>query len=106
MERSGFFKNFVEKAHFLLLSLLFLVVTTANIAASTQKQIPRQEHPKPQFHRDTWLNLNDEWSFGFDLGFSGSEEDWPKDGVPMVIRKNSGPQRYYRSEKTRTYKLM
>ncbi len=80
MERSGFFKNFVEKPHFVLLSLLFLVVTTANIAKSTQKQIPRPEHPKPQFHRDTWLNLNGEWNFGFDLGFSTAEKDWPKDG--------------------------
>ncbi len=83
MKGAGLFKSFVEKSHFVLLPLLFLVVTTANIAKSTQKQIPRPEHPKPQFHRDNWLNLNGEWKFGIDLGFSGSEEDWPKDGTRL-----------------------
>ena len=34
-------------------------------------QIPRPEHPKPQFRRDTWLNLNGEWDFLIDNGRSG-----------------------------------
>ena len=25
--------------------------------------IPRQEHPRPDRHRNTWLNLNGEWDF-------------------------------------------
>lgn len=25
--------------------------------------IPRKEHPKPQFERQDWLNLNGEWQF-------------------------------------------
>ena len=33
--------------------------------------IPRKEHPKPQFQRDNWLNLNGEWGFCFDNGRSG-----------------------------------
>lgn len=28
--------------------------------------IPRPEHPRPQFRRDRWLNLNGEWEFTFD----------------------------------------
>ncbi|MBO4413596.1 MAG: hypothetical protein J5830_02705 [Clostridia bacterium] len=35
--------------------------------------IPRQEHPKPQFRRDNWLNLNGVWEFEKDSGNSGSE---------------------------------
>lgn len=35
--------------------------------------IPRQEHPKPQFERKNWLNLNGEWDFCFDNGRSGKE---------------------------------
>jgi beta-galactosidase/beta-glucuronidase len=66
-----------------LLLLFILTATAANSAGKTQKQIPRPEHPKPQFHRDTWLNLNGEWNFGFDLGFSGAEKDWPKDGTRL-----------------------
>lgn len=33
--------------------------------------IPRQEHPKPQFERKKWKNLNGEWDFCFDNGKSG-----------------------------------
>ena len=33
--------------------------------------IPRGEHPKPQFMRDTWLNLNGSWAFEIDQSRSG-----------------------------------
>ena len=33
--------------------------------------IYRQEHPKPQFQRETWLNLNGAWQFEIDHGNSG-----------------------------------
>jgi len=33
--------------------------------------IPRPEHPKPQFQRDSWINLNGKWSYTFDFGESG-----------------------------------
>ncbi len=33
--------------------------------------IPRFEHPKPQFERADWLNLNGQWDFCFDNGKSG-----------------------------------
>ncbi len=32
--------------------------------------IPRPEHPNPQFERASWLNLNGEWDFEFDFGNS------------------------------------
>ena len=32
--------------------------------------VPRQEHPNPQFERKNWLNLNGEWDFEFDFGKS------------------------------------
>lgn len=35
--------------------------------------IPRPEHPRPQFERGDWLNLNGEWSYCFDFGRSGAE---------------------------------
>jgi len=40
---------------------------------------PRPEHPKPQFQRDQWLNLNGAWDFTFDFGFSGKEKGWHED---------------------------
>ncbi len=33
--------------------------------------IPRPEHPKPQWKRDNWLNLNGEWQFEIDNARSG-----------------------------------
>ncbi len=33
--------------------------------------IPRPEHPKPQFQRDSWQNLNGTWEFEIDHGNSG-----------------------------------
>ena len=33
--------------------------------------IPRAEHPKPQFRRDCWVNLNGPWAFQLDQGRSG-----------------------------------
>lgn len=32
-------------------------------------QIPRPEHPNPQWMRSTWQNLNGQWDFGFDKNF-------------------------------------
>ena len=34
---------------------------------------PRPEHPRPQFRRDDWVNLNGVWTFAFDPGKSGHE---------------------------------
>ena len=33
--------------------------------------IPRAEHPKPQFRRENWRNLNGPWAFQIDQGRSG-----------------------------------
>lgn len=33
--------------------------------------IPRAEYPRPQFVRDSYINLNGEWDFEFDFGVSG-----------------------------------
>lgn len=38
-------------------------------------EIPRPEHPRPQFVRPDWLCLNGEWQFEIDAGDSGLERD-------------------------------
>ncbi len=37
--------------------------------------IPRPEHPRPQFVRESWMNLNGEWDFLFDFGNSGQARE-------------------------------
>jgi beta-galactosidase/beta-glucuronidase len=36
--------------------------------------IPRPEHPKPQFQREAWINLNGLWTYQFDYGRCGSDD--------------------------------
>ncbi len=62
--------------------LLFLVI---QIPASICSDIPRPEHPRPQFERADWINLNGEWNFAFDFGESGIERGWHMD--PSVFDK-------------------
>ena len=35
--------------------------------------IPRPEHPNPQFERENWINLNGKWEFEMDKGVSGRD---------------------------------
>ncbi|MBO4229386.1 MAG: beta-galactosidase [Clostridia bacterium] len=43
----------------------------------------RPEHPKPQFQRENWTNLNGLWSFAVDSGESGSERGWQNGSHPF-----------------------
>lgn len=40
------------------------------------KTIPRPEHPRPDFMRDTFYNLNGIWDFAFDDAEIGLQEGW------------------------------
>lgn len=41
-----------------------------------QPKYKRVEYPRPQFKRDSWMNLNGTWSFSFDDLNRGEEEKW------------------------------
>lgn len=55
-------------------SLLLLLLTAA--------QIPLPEHPRPDFQRAEWLNLNGNWRFAFDPGDEGLRRGWPGGSLP------------------------
>ena len=42
----------------------------------SSQNIPRPEHPRPDFTRDRWLNMNGEWEFEIDAGNCGEEQGW------------------------------
>ena len=48
--------------------------------------IPRPEHPKPQFERAGWVNLNGEWAFEIDNGRSGQARKLYEDGAALTDR--------------------
>ena len=62
----------------LVLSLLALGLFPAATAAQevAADTIPLPEHPRPDFERDAWLNLNGTWDFRFDSTDVGTGEAW------------------------------
>lgn len=64
-----------------LVVLVSLVLSTGSTVISSQSssQIPRSEHPKPQFVRDEWINLNGQWDFAMDSDVVGVKESWQND---------------------------
>lgn len=55
-----------------LLLLLFPLCHTIGFA----QNIPLPEHPRPDFERSQWQNLNGSWSFAFDAGNTGLQNQW------------------------------
>lgn len=54
-----------------------LFVLLAGVIASVVAQpIPLPEHPRPDFERTTWANLNGVWQFEFDSLNEGIEKKW------------------------------
>ncbi len=51
--------------------------------------IPRPEHPNPQWERKSWRNLNGEWEFDFDFNKSAREKELYKKG--KLLKKITVP---------------
>ena len=49
--------------------------------------IPRPEHPRPDFERKAWQNLNGSWQFAIDTAKSGLEKGW-QTGVDFPLTIN------------------
>ncbi len=59
------------------LGLMMLCLFLTNQAFS-QATIPLPEHPRPDFERSEWLNLNGNWDFEFDKKDEGEKAQWFK----------------------------
>lgn len=44
--------------------------------ATVQPAVPRPEHPRPDFVREPWINLNGRWRFTFDPTNEGEQRRW------------------------------
>ena len=53
--------------HAALLPLCAFTVLAA-VYASAASAIPLPEHPRPDWERPQWVNLNGQWDFGFENG--------------------------------------
>ena len=50
-------------------------------AADADLPLPRAEHPRPQFVRDSWVNLNGQWDFAMDPNVVGKQKNWQNDAL-------------------------
>ena len=62
----------MKKFLFLLPALIFLY----SCSKQTAPDIPLKEHPRPDFERSVWQNLNGYWQFAADSTAAGEKENW------------------------------
>lgn len=55
---------------------MLLCMIAVNLAVA--QNIPLPEHPRPDFERANWINLNGSWDFEFDSLNTGLAKDWQK----------------------------
>ncbi len=68
---------------------LLLLPASPGVAADAGPAIPLPEHPRPDFERSEWVNLNGDWAFRFDPADAGERERWfdsVMGGFPLTIR--------------------
>ena len=58
------------------------VVVAISSSGSVPPAIPLPEHPRPDFQREAWLNLNGTWQFQLDAQDSGESQRWFERGLP------------------------
>ncbi len=58
---------------------------TKQIEAFYPADIPLPEHPRPDWERDAFLNLNGEWAFAPDSSDAGEQENWFANAMDSVF---------------------
>ncbi|HRV07560.1 MAG TPA: glycoside hydrolase family 2 TIM barrel-domain containing protein [Acidobacteriota bacterium] len=58
------------------------------LAGAAGESLPLPEHPRPDWKREAWLNLNGDWEFRFDPEDVGREQQWfrMETVFPLTIR--------------------
>lgn len=64
------------RKYILLLSAICSVALYAGFQLYNSPSIPLPEHPRPDFSRMRWINLNGYWDFEFDPNDVGESRQW------------------------------
>lgn len=56
--------------------------TTPAVILPDSVALPRPEHPRPDFQREPWINLNGRWRFTFDPQNLGEQQRWYRHTPP------------------------
>ena len=80
--------TFIIRVGFLSLLLIFAGSSGTRAQDPIAVAIPLPEHPRPDFERSQWLNLNGAWHFRFDAEDRGVQESWFKGETtfPLTIQ--------------------
>ena len=65
----------MKNRYFKFIAFLFICVSV-NSKILKYENIPLPEHPRPDFMRNDWINLNGYWDFKFDKGNVGESQKW------------------------------
>ena len=68
----------VRNSHWFSAIAILAVSSTVSVPPS----IPLAEHPRPDFERQEWLNLNGPWQFQLDAQNAGETKGWFQSGPP------------------------
>lgn len=60
----------------IFITTIFLLSIFNIESGFSQETIPLSEHPRPDFERSLWQNLNGNWDFEFDKNDAGINEKW------------------------------
>src|SRR5688572_32828114 len=55
------------------------------VRAAGAQDIPLPEHPRPDFQRAAWVNLNGPWQFRFDAADEGLKQAWGQGKVDFPL---------------------
>lgn len=55
---------------------IFMLFQACSDNESSEESIPLPEHPRPDFERADWINLNGYWGFEFDGANQGETDSW------------------------------
>jgi hypothetical protein len=69
-------------ARWLVVLAACLAAHPAALAAQSADSIPLPEHPRPDFERAEWLNLNGRWRFALDPADEGLRAGWSSGSLP------------------------
>ena len=61
------------------------VLRCGSVPEQAQVSIPLPEHPRPDFMRSEWINLNGPWSFALDSLDVGMNENWQSGETPFPL---------------------
>src|SRR5258706_7127256 len=67
---------------------LLLLLTTILFQQASAQPIPLPEHPRPDFERSQWQNLNGVWQFEFDSLDQGLSKKWNEGNTAFTRRIN------------------